>query len=49
MSQGLLALVACVYIYVALDYYTQGRTGMALAFSAYALSNIGFMLDMWRQ
>jgi hypothetical protein len=28
----------------AFDYYTQGNKGLALAFVAYALANVGFMM-----
>jgi hypothetical protein len=47
MSIMLLASVAGAYIYVAIDYWLDGRAGIALAFIAYAIANIGFMLDIW--
>lgn len=46
MSAGLLVLVALVYGYVAVSYLQSERYGMALAFAAYALSNLGFVLDL---
>ena len=46
MGSSLLYAVAVAYLYVAYDYYQQGRYGMMLAFAAYALSNIGFALDL---
>ena len=46
MSGGLLAIVAALYGWVALNYVLAGRHGMAIAFLAYALANIGFMLDL---
>lgn len=48
MSSALLGLVAVAYLYVAIDYAYSARWGMSLAFAAYALSNIGFMIDLWR-
>lgn len=45
MNVYLLALVGIIYAYVAFNYYGNGRTGMALAFTAYALANLGFMID----
>jgi len=46
MSASLLLVVALVYGYIGIDYMRTGRPGMALAFLAYALANIGFMLDL---
>lgn len=46
MSAPLLALVASIYLWVAGSYVIAGRPGMALAFIAYALANIGFILDL---
>lgn len=45
MNVWLLGLVAAIYAYVACDYFTAGRFGMGVAFSAYAISNVGFILD----
>lgn len=44
MSNVLLLAVALVYAYVSWDYYRQGSLGMAVAFAAYAVSNLGFIL-----
>ena len=44
----ILASVAGAYLWVAIDYWLSGRKGMALAFVAYAIANVGFMLDIWR-
>lgn len=46
MSAPLLGLVAGVYLYVAWGYLADGRPGMALAFVAYAVSNVGFIFDL---
>ena len=46
MGAPLLMLVACIYLGVAVDYALQERWGMALAFTAYSLANIGFVVDL---
>lgn len=43
MSNTLLVIVAFIYAYVSYDYTNKGNYGMALAFLAYALANIGFI------
>ena len=48
MSSPLLLFVGAIYIGVAASYWLDGRAGMALAFLAYAIANIGFALDTWR-
>lgn len=40
----LLGLVGVIYITVAFVYAFEGKTGMALAFGAYALANYGLYL-----
>lgn len=45
MGAGLLLLVGCIYLGVAVDYARQERWGMALCFAAYSLANIGLVLD----
>lgn len=45
MGAGLLLAVGGVYLLVALDYALDSRWGMALAFVAYALANLGFAWD----
>ena len=44
MNAGLLALVACIYLGVAVAYVRDGDKGMAIAFAAYAVSNVGFII-----
>ena len=46
MSAGLLLFVGLVYLAVAIDYASHARYGMALAFVAYAVANLGFALDV---
>ena len=45
MGAGLLLFVAVIYGVVAVDYALKSQQGMALAFAAYALANIGFAVD----
>ena len=45
VSAALLLLVAAIYCSVAIDYAMSARYGMALAWAAYALANIGFAWD----
>lgn len=45
MSRWLLLLVGVIYLGVAYGYYVEKRPGMALAFIAYAVANLGFALD----
>lgn len=44
MSNILLGITGCIYIGVAADYFLKQNSGMALAFFAYALANLGFIL-----
>ena len=48
MSPILLIVTAFIYFIVAADYILDNRFGMGLAFTAYALANIGFALDVSR-
>lgn len=48
MSPFLMALVAGIYMYVAASYFRDERAGMGIAFVAYALANLGFIIDMMR-
>lgn len=48
MGAGLLLFVGLIYGVVALDYAHHARYGMALAFLAYALANVGFAWDGWK-
>ena len=43
MSNPLLLAVAGAYVWVAVDYWLAGKNGMALAFGAYAIANLGFI------
>jgi hypothetical protein len=43
MSSWLLAIVAVIYLGVAISYARERDYGMALAFIAYALANVGFI------
>jgi hypothetical protein len=49
MTAPLLLFTAGIYGWVALGYWGMSRPGMALAFVAYALANLGFAVDAWRQ
>lgn len=44
MNAWLLAVVACIYAWCAFNYWRNGEYGMAIAFGAYTLSNIGFIV-----
>jgi hypothetical protein len=48
VSAWLLALVAIIYLAVAIDQNHQGNTGFALMYFAYALANIGAILAVVR-
>lgn len=48
MGAPLLLFVGCIYAVVAWEYASKGKPGMALAFAAYALSNLGFAWDLTR-
>lgn len=45
MSSRLLLLVAMIYLWVALGYAGEGRWGLALAWAAYAIANLGFAIE----
>lgn len=45
MSAALLLVVGAIYLLVAVGYWRAGRPGMALAFVAYGLANLGFAWD----
>jgi hypothetical protein len=42
-----LLIVFGLYLVTALDFYKKNDVGMALAFVAYALANVGFMISLW--
>lgn len=44
MSGWLIAIVGAIYLVVAGDLWWQGKSGMALAFAGYALSNVGLWM-----
>lgn len=44
MSSWLIALVGLIYLIISLDLYQSGKSGLALAFFGYALSNVGLWL-----
>ena len=46
MSAPLLIVVGLIYLYVAGQYLCDGRYGMALVFTAYSVSNLGFVWDL---
>ena len=46
MSAPLMILVMLVYFYVAIDYALKGHAGLAIVFASYAVSLIGFLMDM---
>jgi hypothetical protein len=48
MSAPLLAAVTLAYLWVAIGYAREHRYGMTVAFLAYALANVGFILDLRR-
>lgn len=45
MSPRLLIVVSILYLWAAGGYYRNARYGMALAFVAYALANIGLAIE----
>jgi hypothetical protein len=46
MGASLLLLIAVVYVIVASEYWRKGEYGTCVAFSAYAVSNLGFAYDL---
>lgn len=44
MSPWLIFITGCLYAYVALEQWSRGNDGMAIAYAGYAFSNIGLML-----
>ena len=44
-----LLIVFGLYLVTALDFYRKHDVGMALAFVAYALANVGFMISLWNK
>lgn len=44
-SGWLLALVAIIYVMVGIGYLREDRIGMFIAWTAYSVANVGFILD----
>lgn len=44
MAEWLLGLVGVAYLATAIDLYSRGHVGMALAFAGYFIGNIGLIL-----
>lgn len=44
MSSWLILLTGCIYMYVAFEQGLKGNTGMVIAYSGYAFSNIGLYM-----
>jgi hypothetical protein len=49
LSPWLLLIVGAIYLFVSVEFYFAGKYGLCLAFVAYAISNIGFMIEAMRQ
>lgn len=45
MSTPLIALVAIIYLYVAIEMLCKREYGSAMAWACYALANIGFIIQ----
>lgn len=48
MTVTTLSVVSVLYLFTALGYYRNAQYGMAGAFFAYALANLGFILEALR-
>tara|TARA_Y100000996_G_C22441251_1_gene609879 strand:- start:504 stop:680 length:177 start_codon:yes stop_codon:yes gene_type:complete len=48
-SPGPLVLTGVLYIGQMIAYLRQGEPGMAIIFGAYALANVGFVLDFLKR
>lgn len=44
MSGSLIALTGCVYLWVAIEQYMKGNTGLAIAYTGYAFANVGLYM-----
>ena len=44
MSATLIALTGAMYLYVSIDQFWRGNTGMGVAYLGYAFSNVGLYL-----
>jgi hypothetical protein len=45
MSANLIALVGLIYAVIAVNLYLSGKSGLALAFAGYAVSNVGMYFE----
>lgn len=45
MSQWLVALTGCIYLFIAFEQAWKGSTGVAIMFAGYAFANIGIYLQ----
>ena len=48
MSAWALGLAACLYLLTAWDLGGKGKMGLAFAFLAYAVANVGFIMAVYR-
>ena len=48
MSAPLIAITTVIYVGVACSEYVAGRRAMSLVFAAYALANVGLILQVWK-
>lgn len=46
MNTYLLMFVSGAYMWTAYGYWQMGKPGMAMAFGAYAVANLGFIWDL---
>jgi hypothetical protein len=44
MSNTLIAVVTIIYLLVALSFYLEGKTGLAITFGGYSLANLGLIM-----
>ena len=44
MSPWLILVVGAIYLYIAVESFYLGKTGLSLTFAGYAFSNIGLWL-----
>jgi len=42
MSVGLIILVGLIYLYVAVDQFLKGNTGMSICYLSYAVAQVGW-------
>jgi len=44
MTTWLIAVIGLVYLWVAIDLYTQHKIGLSITFLGYALGNVGLFI-----